>query len=860
MTESRAGGTQQAGEDLLRFQASILESVQDSIIVTDLSGVIMHWNKGATALFGYSAEEMLGQTVERLYPEQQPQALARDLARILEGQDYAGEWQGRRKDGTLLWVDVKTSLMRNARGEPTGFIGVSKDITARRKAEEALRESELKYRLATLASNDALRDWDLITGTLLWNLNVQTLFGYSAQELTPVATWWFERIHPEDRERVDRGLQEIIDGNGLKWEGEYRFLRRDGTFAHVMDRAYVARDATSKAVRMVGAMRDITQRKRSEQQLRLLSEASRLLVERTDDPEDLLQRVARLVADSFTDMCAVALLQEDGTPRPVAAAHRDVRKEPLLWQALRFVPRQDSPDPLLRALRSGQTCLLADFVPLRAEVAESAEHLQLLEALDVRSVMVVPLRSPGRLVGLMTLNACEPGQRFDAEDLALGEELARRVAGALERHRLLRETQEALSRAEQEKRRAEMLSRLGLAFASELDRDKLLQRITDEATALTGAAFGAFFHKLVNDQGEAYLLYTLSGAPREALEGFPLPRNTPLFRPTFEGTRTVRLDDVTQSPDYGQNPPHHGMPEGHLPVKSYLAVPVRSRSGTVLGGLLFGHPEPGRFRHEHEQLVECLAAQAAVALDNSLLYRQAQLAISLRDEFLQVAAHELHTPTTSLKLHVQSLLRAASEHGPALSVEKLRSRLEGVERTVGKLSVLINELLDISRITSGGLQLTREEVDLASVAQEVASRFEAQAAHARSALHLSVRGPLMGRWDRLRLEQVVTNLLSNAIKYGAGAPVHLETSASDTHARLVVRDEGIGIAPEALSRIFGRFERAVSERHYGGLGLGLYITRQIVQAHGGTIHVESHPGQGATFTVELPLRPVVGGT
>jgi signal transduction histidine kinase len=136
----------------------------------------------------------------------------------------------------------------------------------------------------------------------------------------------------------------------------------------------------------------------------------------------------------------------------------------------------------------------------------------------------------------------------------------------------------------------------------------------------------------------------------------------------------------------------------------------------------------------------------------------------------------------------------------------------------------------------------------------VAHRFEAQAGQARAPIHLVAHAPIVGCWDRLRLEQVVTNLLSNALKYGAGKPVHLEASATGTHARLIVRDQGIGIAPEALPRLFGRFERAVSQRHYGGLGLGLYISRQVIEALGGTIRVESQMGQGATFTVELPLE------
>ncbi|HVG60190.1 MAG TPA: GAF domain-containing sensor histidine kinase [Hyalangium sp.] len=411
-----------------------------------------------------------------------------------------------------------------------------------------------------------------------------------------------------------------------------------------------------------------------------------------------------------------------------------------------------------------------------------------------------------------------------------------------------------LSEAEKEKRTAETFYRLGIAFASELDQDRLVQLITDEATGLTGAAFGAFFHNRINDKGESYLLYTLSGVPKDAFERFPMPRNTRIFAPTFTGTRTVRLDDVTQSPDYAQNPPYQGMPKGHLPVRSYLAVPVKSRSGEVLGGLFFGHPEPGRFQKEHEQLVEGLAAQAAVALDNSRLYRQAQLAVSLRDEFLQVAAHELRTPMTSLKLHLQTMLRAANTLGPELSVEKLRTQLEAADRIAGKMSVLISELLDISRITSGNLHLTLEEVDLGAVVREVASRFEAQAAQARSSLHVSASTLIVGHWDRLRLEQVVGNLLSNAIKYGAGTPVHIEAGAAGDRARLSVRDGGIGISQEALPRLFGRFERAVSGRHYGGLGLGLYITRQIVEALGGAVSVESALGQGATFTVSLPLR------
>lgn len=172
---------------------------------------------------------------------------------------------------------------------------------------------------------------------------------------------------------------------------------------------------------------------------------------------------------------------------------------------------------------SGKPRLFTDFVPLREAVAQSPEHLQLLAALDIRSVIVVPLQGQRGALGLMALDARKPGQRFDEVDLELAEELARRVTGALERRHLPLESRQALLQAEKEKRTAEILSRVGLAFASELDRDKLIQRITDEATELTGAAFGAFFHNLTSDTAESYLLYSLSGVPRSAFERFPMP-------------------------------------------------------------------------------------------------------------------------------------------------------------------------------------------------------------------------------------------------------------------------------------------------------------------------------------------------
>jgi PAS domain S-box-containing protein len=230
------------------------------------------------------------------------------------------------------------------------------------------------------------------------------------------------------------------------------------------------------------------------------------------------------------------------------------------------------------------------------------------------------------------------------------------------------------------------------------------------------------------------------------------------------------------------------------------------------------------------------------------LYKEAQTAIHVRDEFLSIASHELRTPLTALQLQLETLRDALHD----LDHEAIGKRLAKAEKQTGRLGKLIANLLDVSRIVSGTLQLEIEEFDVAEAVQEVVDRFTEEAARAGCTLDVAVTHGLV-RWDRVRLEQVVTNLLSNAIKYAPGAPIEIRVEGSPP-TRLTVQDHGIGIAAEDLTRIFGRFERAAPTRHYGGLGMGLFITQQIVEAHGGSIEAASQPGEGARFTVELHAR------
>lgn len=234
------------------------------------------------------------------------------------------------------------------------------------------------------------------------------------------------------------------------------------------------------------------------------------------------------------------------------------------------------------------------------------------------------------------------------------------------------------------------------------------------------------------------------------------------------------------------------------------------------------------------------------------LLARLQEAVDARDAFLSIASHELKTPLTALQLSIQSLLRRSPTGGQVQ--DRDRARLEAAHRQVRRLTALVEQLLDVSRIAGGRLGIDRQEVDLVEIVGEVVERFTDVSEPGRSLLSFEVDGPLVGEWDRDRLDQILTNLIGNAVKYGEGRPVEVRAWASRELVHVAVRDQGIGIAPQQQKRIFERFERLMPDRHYGGLGLGLWIVRQLVEAHGGTIEVQSELGRGATFLVTLPRR------
>ncbi len=448
-----------------------------------------------------------------------------------------------------------------------------------------------------------------------------------------------------------------------------------------------------------------------------------------------------------------------------------------------------------------------------------------------------------------------------------------RLIGVVEDITARKRTESAL---QEETRILELLNETGNTLASKLDLHAVVQAVTEAATELSSAQFGAFFHNTTDAAGDAFQLYTLAGAPREAFDKSGKPCAAALFGPTFRGETPIRCDDVLTDARCGPMASRLGMAEGRLVVRSCMAVPVRSRSGEVLGGLFFGHARPNVFTARSERLVVGVAAQAGIAVDNARLYEAAQKSAEerkllleseraarteaermseVKDEFLATLSHELRTPLNAI-LGWSQVLRS----GPKDEADCMKG-LETIERNARVQTQLIEDLLDMSRITSGKLRLDVQRLQPVSFT-EAAVETVTPAADAKGIRLETVLDPAAGpvSGDPGRLQQVVWNLLSNAIKFTPkGGKVQILIERVNSHIEISVADTGVGIRPEFIPHLFERFRQgdASTTRQYGGLGLGLSIVKRLVELHGGTVWVTSAgEGQGTTVTVSLPITVV----
>jgi PAS domain S-box-containing protein len=413
----------------------------------------------------------------------------------------------------------------------------------------------------------------------------------------------------------------------------------------------------------------------------------------------------------------------------------------------------------------------------------------------------------------------------------------------------------------QSRNQAELLNQVGLDLVGELDIDRLTQRVTDTARALADAEFAALFYHVADAKaGDSYLLYAVSGLPREAFSGFGMPRATDLFRPTFTGDGVVRCDDVRQDHRYGRNAPHAGMPAGHPAVVSYLAVPVRTRSGVVIGGLFCGHSQAGRFTAQHERLMLGVAALAATAFDSARLidaerrqrrladHRAAELARSNAEleQFAYICSHDLQEPLRMVSSFLSLLDERYQGRLDDRGRDFIRRAIEGSSR----MQKLVRDILAYSRVGRG--ERAEEVFPLDPVVDEALANLQATIEQTGATIE---RGQLPSvRANRLQCVQLFQNLIGNALKFHGDQPpvVRLAATQAGPRWRLTVSDNGIGIDPAQHQRIFQVFQRLHGRDQYEGTGIGLSLCQKIVLAHGGEIGVDSALGHGATFWFTLP--------
>lgn len=780
-------------QDLALFR-QFIDTASIGIQWLSANGTILWANQWQLNLVGFSAADYVNHNITEFYADDF--ARKQLLSALSKGESIRQcELRMRRYDGTIRHVRMDTNVLSD-KGMYIHSRAFTVDLTEAKEAEE--RNAYLAAIVSS--SDDAIVSKTLDGMVTSWNRGAERLFGYTGEEM--IGQPILRLIPPERHQEEQRILASIRRGERIDHFETLR-RRKDGTLVEISLTVSPIIDAAGTIIGASKVARDITKQKQIEREVQEREEQFRTLA-------NAIPQLAWMADETgYIFWYNRGWYSYSGTTPE--------QMEGWGWQTIH------DPHVLPRVLERWKASLASGEAfemefPLRAASGDFRMFL----------TRVNPIRnSAGHIVRWF-------GTNTDIEDL--------------------KRTREALSESVST---LATLNKLGQAISGELNLDTLVQTITDTATRLAGAEFGALFYNVTNDQGQSYTLYSLSGAPRAAFAQFPMPRRTQIFAPTFDGTGVVRSDDITKDPRYGKNSPHSGMPPGHLPVRSYLAVPVVSRSQEVLGGLFFGHPKAGVFSDKAEDLVRGLAAQAAIAIDNAQLYQRSLDAIRIREQFLSIASHELKTPLTSLKLQVQIRQRTLGKgEVERFAPDKLPQLFAEDEKQFNRILRLVEDMLDTSRIQAGKLSLSLEPVDLHAIVRESVDRFSDVIEGSRCAVTVA-GSSVIGEWDRYRMEQVVINLLTNAIKYGAGRPVVIEVRPSGNAALLTIRDHGMGIAPQDQERIFAQFERAPGSRGVAGLGLGLYIVKHLVDLHGGRVWVESEVGKGAAFSVELPLKPAM---
>ncbi len=724
----------------------ILTGLNDHYVVFDHEWRYTYVNEAAVRTLRLPKEKLIGNVIWELFPEAVGNQFYQELHRVRdERQDISSEHYYQQWD---MWFENRIYAL------PDGVSVLSIDITARKRAEEAQRQSEQMLAFALQSANMVAWQWDIERDLVTFSKDDNQIYGSVPKDSKRES---FQTVHPDDlvahREKV---LKCAADGN--PYYSGYRIFRPDnGKINWVDEWGFAVRNPEGVVHKLFGVAMENTARKESEERLQFIHQLSEA-VNRAEAVEQIYElALSGLERVLHVNRASILLFDQKRVMRFQA------------WRGLSAHYRELTDGQSPRSINE------ANPVPvLIPDVAKAnlGDQQQLTLDEGIQAIAFIPLIEQKQLLGKFMLYYDEPHSFTDAE-VQWAQTIARHVAHALERKR-------AESRLQIYTHTLEELNRIQLSLAAELDLKKLLQMVTDVSTELCGAQFGAFFYNVREADKEAYMLYTLSGAAHKDFADFPMPRATAVFGPTFRGEGIIRLADVTQDERYGLNDPYFGLPPGHLPICSYLAVPVVSRKGEVLGGLFYGHSERGIFTEQAEQLVSGLASQAAITIENARLYAQvkeseralrelnatleqeverrtAELQRSNRelDQFAYVASHDLKAPLRAVTYLASWVLQDAAELLPEPSQEHLH-KLQG---RVRRMETLLDDLLAYSR--AGRRRHPVEEIDITDLIHNVT---EIVAPPAGFVVKVVGKLPVL-RVERTPLETVFRNLIGNAIKH-----------------------------------------------------------------------------------------------
>jgi PAS domain S-box-containing protein len=728
-------------------------------------------------------------------------------------------------------------------------VGLVEDVHSRLVRETVARteaERSRAHYLQLLHDLDALVwEADLSAGKLTFaSAGVRETLGDSAERWLAGGDFWSSVVHPQDRARVGAALVAAADA-GRDCDFEFRAVAADGRVRWLRTRLYMDTAGGERRWQR-GAMIDVTEKKEGEQRLAAQNEVAKALGE-AQTLAAALPRVLGVLGSTLGWDAAAAwtLDRELGVLRAIE-----------IWQARGAEG--------FTIVSRGQTVARGDEIAGRVwgsggvewadDLAreDASPRASVAAAEGIHAVVGFPIRAREEFLGVIELFGQDVRPRDDGLASLLSS-IGSQIGQFIDRRR-------SEERLREESAALETVNRLSPTFSGTLELDKLIQALTEAATKLVNAQLGTFFYQ--PKDGDGYRSYTASNVSRDAF-GLAAPRPTRFPARLFSSDGPLRIDDVRVAA--GQ--PGFDGPFGGAAIASYLAVPVVSRTGRILGGLALSHSEAGVFTKREERLIAGIAAHAAVAIDNAELYESerharaaAENASRAKDEFLAMLGHELRNPIGAIRNSVEALEMAQARNGDGAG-EMLCSI---IGRQTDTLAQLVDDLLDVTRLISGKIRLRTRVVDLMELTSQTLESLRAGGKGSRHFLRFAGE-PAFVDGDPVRLEQIVTNLVENAIKYTPeGGEIDIAVERDGDCAQLRIRDNGQGIAPDLLPRIFDLFVQGKQslDRPRGGLGVGLTLVRRLAELHGGSVEAESAGvDQGSEFRVRFPARaPSEGAT